>query len=193
MENEQNSEKQAFFMPIECVFNVTGRGTIVIGCVKSGVIHKGDELEIVGVNDTQKTVAVQIEKFRHLLDEAKAGDSIGVQLRGVKKEDITRGQVLATPGTVAAHSKFEAKCLILGKKEGGIPVCHKMLLQCGFNTAKVTGQILLSDGSDKVAPGDSADVTIELIYPFVMDVGANFPIFNREKKIATGVISKILK
>ena len=193
MENEQNSEKQAFFMPIECAFNVTGRGTVVTGCVKSGVIRKGDELEIVGVNETKKTVAVQIEKFRLLLDEAKAGDNIGVQLRGVKKEDIIRGQVLATPGTVAAHSKFEAKCLILGKKEGGIPVCHKMLLQCGFNTAKVTGQILLPDGADKVMPNNSADVTVELLYPLVMDEGTSFPVFKGKKKIATGVISKILK
>ena len=193
MQNEQNSEKQAFFMPIECAFNVTGRGTVVTGCVKSGVIRKGDELEIVGVNETKKTVAVQIEKFRLLLDEAKAGDNIGVQLRGVKKEDIIRGQVLATPGTVAAHSKFEAKCLILGKKEGGIPVCHKMLLQCGFNTAKVTGQILLPDGADKVMPNNSADVTVELLYPLVMDEGTSFPVFKGKKKIATGVISKILK
>jgi elongation factor Tu len=193
MENEQNSEKQAFLMPIDSVFNVTGRGTIVTGCVKSGVIRKGDELEIVGFNKTKKTVAVQVEKFRQLLDEAKAGDNIGVQLRGVKKEDITPGQVLATPRTAVAHSKFEAKCLISAEKEGGIPVCHKALLQFGFNTAKVTGQILLPDGADKVMPKNSADVTVELIYPLVMEEGTGFPIFKGNKKIATGVISKILK
>ena len=193
MENEQNSENKAFLMPIDCVFTVTGRGTVVTGCVKNGVIHKGDELEIVGYNGTKKTVAVQIAKFRQLLDEAKAGDNIGVQLRGVKKEDIARGQVLATPGTVTAHSKFEAKCLVLGEKEGGIPVCHKALLQFGFNAAKVTGQILLPDGADKVMPGDAADVTIELLYPLAMEEGTSFPIFKNEKKVATGVISKILK
>lgn len=193
MENEQNSEKQAFLMPIDSVFNVTGRGTVVTGCVKSGVIHKGDELEIVGCNETRKTVAVQVEKFRQLLDEAKAGDNIGVQLRGVKKEDITPGQVLATPGTAVAHSKFEAKCLVLAEKEGGIPVCHKALLQFGFNTIEVTGQILLPDGADKVMPKNSADVTVELLYPLVMDEGTSFPVFKGKKKIATGVISKILK
>ena len=193
MENEQNSEKQAFFMPIECAFNVTGRGTVVTGCVKRGVIHKGDELEIVGVDDTQKTVAVQIEKFRHLLDEAKAGDSIGVQLRGVKKEDITRGQVLATPGTAVAHSKFEAKCLILSKEEGGITLSNKERVLLGLNTAKIYGQMVLSGGNDMAVPGGSVDVTIELLYPLVVDEGVSFPIFYKAQKIANGVISKFLK
>ena len=193
MENEQNSEKQAFFMPIECAFSVTGRGTIVTGCVKSGVIRKGDELEIVGNHATIKTVAVQIEKFRHLLDEAKAGENIGIQLRGVKKSDITLGQVLATPGTAVAHSKFEAKCLILAEKEGGIPFCYKERVILGLNSVKILGQIVLSGGADKVMPGDSVEVTVELLFPLVVEEGTSFPILKKEKKVATGVISKILK
>ena len=190
---EKNLEEQPFLMVVSDIFAVTGRGTVVIGRVKSGVVRRGDELEIVGKNKTIKTVAVQIEKFRQVLDEAKAGDNIGMQLREVKKEDIARGQVLTTPGTAVAHTKFEAKCLIFAKKEGGIPLCNGERLQFGINDIAVTGQVKLPEGMKKASPGDAVDVTVELLYPLVVEEGTSFPIFKNVKKIATGIISKILK
>lgn len=195
MEKEKNDKNQKdvpFLMPISEVFAVTGRGTVVTGRVKSGVIHKGDELEIVGIKETQKTAAVFIEQFRKFLDEAGEGQNIGVILRGIKKEDVVRGQVLATPGTVVAYNKFEAKCHISNEKEGGLALSNGERPQFRLNCRDFTGEVTLAEGIERVIPGTCVDMSVELIYPTVLEEGMSFSIFKKSHKIGTGIISTIL-
>ena len=165
-----------FLMPIEDVFSITGRGTVVTGKVEQGIIHTGDDIEIVGLKDTQKTTCTGVEMFRKLLDEGQAGDNIGALLRGTKKEDVQRGQVLAKPGSITPHTNFEANCYVLSKEEGGRhkPFFTNYRPQFYFRTTDVTGNISLPAGTEMCMPGDNTEMTVELIAPIAMDEGLRF-------------------
>ena len=184
-----------FLMPIEDVFSISGRGTVATGRVERGVVHVGDEIEIVGIKDTMKTTCTGVEMFRKLLDEGMAGDNIGALLRGVKREEIERGQVLAAPGSITPHTKFKAECYILGKDEGGrhTPFFNGYRPQFYFRTTDVTGVITLPDGVEMVMPGDNVAVDAELITPIAMDVGLRFAIREGGRTVGAGVISEIVE
>ena len=184
---------QPFLMPIEDVFSISGRGTVATGRVERGVIHVGDEIEIVGIKETAKTTCTGVEMFRKLLDEGQAGDNIGALLRGTKREEIERGQVLAAPGTITPHTKFKAECYILGKDEGGrhTPFFNGYRPQFYFRTTDVTGVITLPEGVEMVMPGDNLHVDAELITPIAMDVGLRFAIREGGRTVGAGVISEI--
>ncbi|MEN8190813.1 MAG: elongation factor Tu [Thermodesulfobacteriota bacterium] len=186
---------QPFLMPIEDVFSISGRGTVATGRVERGIVHVGDEIEIVGIKDTTKTTCTGVEMFRKLLDEGQAGDNIGALLRGVKREEIERGQVLAAPGTITPHTKFKAECYILGKDEGGrhTPFFNGYRPQFYFRTTDVTGVITLPDGVEMVMPGDNVAVDAELITPIAMDVGLRFAIREGGRTVGAGVISEIVE
>ena len=176
-EPEREMDKP-FLMPIEDVFTITGRGTVVTGKVEQGVIHTGDEVEIVGIRPTQKTVCTGVEMFRKILDEGQAGDNIGALLRGTKKEDVERGQVLAKPGSITPHTDFEAQVYVLTKEEGGRhkPFFSNYRPQFYFRTTDVTGTITLPEGTEMCMPGDNTTMTVELIHPIAMDEGLRFAI-----------------
>jgi elongation factor Tu len=184
---------QPFLMPIEDVFSISGRGTVATGRVERGVVHVGDEVEIVGIKETAKTTCTGVEMFRKLLDEGQAGDNIGALLRGTKREDIERGQVLAAPGSILPHTKFKAECYILGKDEGGrhTPFFDGYRPQFYFRTTDVTGVISLPEGVEMVMPGDNLHVDAELITPIAMDVGLRFAIREGGRTVGAGVISEI--
>ena len=184
---------QPFLMPIEDVFSISGRGTVATGRVERGVVHVGDEVEIVGIKETAKTTCTGVEMFRKLLDEGQAGDNIGALLRGTKREDIERGQVLAAPGSILPHTKFKAECYILGKDEGGrhTPFFDGYRPQFYFRTTDVTGVITLPEGVEMVMPGDNLHVDAELITPIAMDVGLRFAIREGGRTVGAGVISEI--
>jgi elongation factor Tu len=186
---------QPFLMPIEDVFSISGRGTVATGRIERGVVHVGDEIEIVGIKDTVKTTCTGVEMFRKLLDEGQAGDNIGALLRGTKREDIERGQVLAAPGTITPHTKFKAECYILGKDEGGrhTPFFNGYRPQFYFRTTDVTGVITLPEGVEMVMPGDNLHVEAELITPIAMDVGLRFAIREGGRTVGAGVISEIVQ
>ena len=186
---------QPFLMPIEDVFSISGRGTVATGRVERGVVHVGDEIEIVGIKDTTKTTCTGVEMFRKLLDEGQAGDNIGALLRGTKREDIERGQVLAAPGSINPHTKFKAECYILGKDEGGrhTPFFNGYRPQFYFRTTDVTGVITLPEGVEMVMPGDNLHVDAELITPIAMDVGLRFAIREGGRTVGAGVISEIIE
>jgi len=186
---------QPFLMPIEDVFSISGRGTVATGRVERGIIKVGEEVEIVGIKDTVKTTITGVEMFRKLLDEGQAGDNIGALLRGTKREDIERGQVLAAPGTINPHTKFKAECYILGKDEGGrhTPFFNGYRPQFYFRTTDVTGVITLPDGVEMVMPGDNVHVNAELITPIAMDVGLRFAIREGGRTVGAGVISEIIE
>ncbi len=186
---------QPFLMPIEDVFSISGRGTVATGRVERGVVHVGDEVEIVGIKETAKTTCTGVEMFRKLLDEGQAGDNIGALLRGVKREEIERGQVLAAPGTITPHTKFKAECYILGKDEGGrhTPFFNGYRPQFYFRTTDVTGVITLPEGVEMVMPGDNLHVEAELITPIAMDVGLRFAIREGGRTVGAGVISEIIE
>jgi len=186
---------QPFLMPIEDVFSISGRGTVATGRVERGIIHVGDEIEIVGIKETTKTTCTGVEMFRKLLDEGQAGDNIGALLRGTKREDIERGQVLAAPGTITPHTKFKAECYILGKDEGGrhTPFFNGYRPQFYFRTTDVTGVITLPEGVEMVMPGDNVSVDGELITPIAMDVGLRFAIREGGRTVGAGVISEIVE
>jgi elongation factor Tu len=186
---------QPFLMPIEDVFSISGRGTVATGRIERGVVHVGDEIEIVGIKDTVKTTCTGVEMFRKLLDEGQAGDNIGALLRGTKREDIERGQVLAAPGTITPHTKFKAECYILGKDEGGrhTPFFNGYRPQFYFRTTDVTGVITLPEGVEMVMPGDNLHVDAELITPIAMDVGLRFAIREGGRTVGAGVISEIVQ
>jgi len=186
---------QPFLMPIEDVFSISGRGTVATGRVERGIIKVGEEVEIVGIKDTVKTTITGVEMFRKLLDEGQAGDNIGALLRGTKREDIERGQVLAAPGTITPHTKFKAECYILGKDEGGrhTPFFNGYRPQFYFRTTDVTGVITLPDGVEMVMPGDNVHVNAELITPIAMDVGLRFAIREGGRTVGAGVISEIIE
>ncbi|WP_163339989.1 elongation factor Tu [Desulfopila sp. IMCC35008] len=186
---------QAFLMPIEDVFSISGRGTVATGRVERGIVRVGDEVEIVGIKDTQKTTCTGVEMFRKLLDEGQAGDNIGALLRGVKREEIERGQVLSKPGSITPHTNFEAECYILGKDEGGrhTPFFNGYRPQFYFRTTDVTGIVTLPEGTEMVMPGDNVSVTAELITPIAMDEGLRFAIREGGRTVGAGVVSKINK
>jgi elongation factor Tu len=184
-----------FQMPIEDVFTITGRGTVVTGKVEQGVIHTGDEVEIVGIKPTQKTVCTGVEMFRKILDEGQAGDNIGALLRGTKKEEVERGQVLAKPGSITPHTNFEAQVYVLTKEEGGRhkPFFSNYRPQFYFRTTDVTGSITLPEGTEMCMPGDNTTMTIELINPIAMEESLRFAIREGGRTVGAGRVTKILK
>jgi elongation factor Tu len=185
---------QPFLMPIEDVFNIEGRGTVVTGRVERGELNKMSDVEIVGLKDTRKTVATDIEMFRKLLDKASAGDNVGVLLRGTKKEDVERGMVLAKPGSITPHTKFKAEVYVLSKEEGGrhTPFFNKYRPQFYFRTSDVTGNVTLPTGVEMVMPGDNVGVEIELIAPVAMEKGQRFAIREGGRTIGAGRVSDVL-
>jgi elongation factor Tu len=182
-----------FIMPVEDVFTISGRGTVVTGRVERGVIKVGEEIEIVGFRPTQKTVATGVEMFRKLLDEGQAGDNIGVLLRGTKREEVERGQVLAKPGSITPHTKFNAEAYVLTKEEGGrhTPFFNGYRPQFYFRTTDVTGVVKLPEGTEMVMPGDNINVEIELITPVAMDEGLKFAIREGGRTVGAGIVTKI--
>jgi elongation factor Tu len=184
-----------FLMPIEDVFTITGRGTVVTGKVEQGKVNTGDEIEIVGLRDTQKTVCTGVEMFRKLLDEGQAGDNIGALLRGTKKEDVERGQVLCKPGSITPHTNFEGQVYVLKKEEGGRhkPFFNNYRPQFFFRTTDVTGTIQLPAGTEMVMPGDNVVMTVELGKPIAMDEGLRFAIREGGRTVGAGRVTKILK
>jgi elongation factor Tu len=184
-----------FLMPIEDVFTITGRGTVVTGRVEQGVVHTGDEIEIVGLRPTQKTTCTGVEMFRKLLDEGQAGDNIGALLRGTKKEEVERGQVLAAPGSITPHAQFEGQVYVLTKEEGGRhkPFFANYRPQFFFRTTDVTGQISLPEGTEMCMPGDNTTMTVELIQPIAMEEGLRFAIREGGRTVGAGRVTKILK
>jgi elongation factor Tu len=184
-----------FLMPIEDVFSITGRGTVVTGKIEQGVVHVGDEIEIVGIRPTAKTTCTGVEMFRKLLDEGQAGDNVGVLLRGTKKEDVSRGQVLAKPGSITPHTHFEAQVYVLTKEEGGRhkPFFTNYRPQFYFRTTDVTGTIQLPDGVEMCMPGDNTEMVVELIAPIAMDEGLLFAIREGGRTVGSGRVTKIIK
>jgi elongation factor Tu len=184
-----------FLMAIEDVFSITGRGTVVTGRVERGVLKKMEEIEIVGITDTRKTTATDLEMFRKLLDEVQAGDNVGVLLRGIDKEEVERGQVLAKPGSVTPHTNFEAQVYILSKEEGGrhTPFFNGYRPQFYFRTTDVTGTANLPGGVEMVMPGDNVEMTVELINPIAMEDGLRFAIREGGRTVGAGRVTKILK
>jgi elongation factor Tu len=187
--------EKPFLMPVEDVFSISGRGTVVTGRVERGKVKVGEEVEIVGFRDTTKTVVTGVEMFRKILDEGQAGDNIGVLLRGLKREDVERGQVLARPGSITPHTNFEAEAYILTKEEGGrhTPFFTGYRPQFYFRTTDVTGVLNLPEGTEMVMPGDNIKITGELITPVAMDEGLRFAIREGGRTVGAGVVSKVLK
>ena len=184
-----------FLMPIEDVFTISGRGTVVTGRVERGILKVGDDIEIVGLRPTQKTTCTGVEMFRKLLDQGQAGDNIGVLLRGTKREEVERGQVLAKAGTITPHTNFEAEVYVLTKEEGGrhTPFFNKYRPQFYFRTTDVTGTVTLKEGTEMVMPGDNTTITVELISPIAMEQGLKFAIREGGRTIGAGIVSKIIK
>ena len=193
-EPERDIDKP-FLMPVEDVFSISGRGTVATGRVERGIVKVGEEVEIVGIKDTEKTTVTGVEMFRKLLDEGRAGDNIGVLLRGVKREDIERGQVLAKPGSITPHTKFKAECYILTKEEGGrhTPFFNGYRPQFYFRTTDVTGIVTLPDGVEMVMPGDNVTVEGTLITPIAMEKELRFAIREGGRTVGAGVISEIIE
>ncbi|PIQ44235.1 MAG: elongation factor Tu, partial [Gammaproteobacteria bacterium CG12_big_fil_rev_8_21_14_0_65_46_12] len=179
-----------FLLPIEDVFSISGRGTVVTGRVERGIVKVGEEVEIVGLKDTQKTTCTGVEMFRKLLDEGRAGDNVGVLLRGTKREDVERGQVLAHPGSIKPHTKFEAEVYVLTKEEGGrhTPFFKGYRPQFYFRTTDVTGEVILPEGVEMVMPGDNVNINVHLIAPIAMDEGLRFAIREGGRTVGAGVV-----
>ena len=186
---------QPFLMPIEDVFSISGRGTVVTGRIERGVIKVGDEVEIVGIRDTQKTTCTGVEMFRKLLDEGRAGENVGVLLRGTKRDEVERGQVLAVPGSITPHTKFECEVYVLSKEEGGrhTPFFKGYRPQFYFRTTDVTGSCELPEGVEMVMPGDNVKMTVTLIAPIAMEDGLRFAIREGGRTVGAGVVSKIIE
>ncbi len=185
----------AFLMPVEDVFSISGRGTVVTGRVERGIVKVGDEIEIVGLKPTLKTTCTGVEMFRKLLDQGQAGDNVGVLLRGTKREEVERGQVLAKPGSITPHTKFTAEIYVLGKDEGGrhTPFFNGYRPQFYFRTTDVTGAVELPAGTEMVMPGDNVSITVELIAPIAMEEGLRFAIREGGRTVGAGVVAKIIK
>ncbi|WP_416191746.1 elongation factor Tu [Neisseria sp. CCUG12390] len=183
-----------FLLPIEDVFSISGRGTVVTGRVERGIIHVGDEIEIVGLKDTAKTTCTGVEMFRKLLDEGQAGDNVGVLLRGTKREEVERGQVLAKPGSITPHTKFKAEVYVLSKEEGGrhTPFFANYRPQFYFRTTDVTGAVTLEEGVEMVMPGENVTITVELIAPIAMEEGLRFAIREGGRTVGAGVVSSVI-
>ena len=184
-----------FLMPVEDVFSISGRGTVVTGRVERGVIKVGEEVEIVGIRDTQKTVCTGVEMFRKILDEGRAGDNIGVLLRGIKREEVQRGQVVAKPGSITPHTRFKAEVYILTKEEGGrhTPFFNGYRPQFYFRTTDVTGVVTLPEGVEMVMPGDNISFEVNLITPIAMEKELRFAIREGGKTVGAGVISELVE
>ena len=184
-----------FLMPIEDVFSISGRGTVVTGRVETGIVKVGEEVEIVGINDTRKTVVTGVEMFRKLLDQGQAGDNIGALLRGVGREDVERGQVLAKPGSITPHTEFKAEVYVLSKDEGGrhTPFFANYRPQFYFRTTDVTGEVTLPEGTEMVMPGDNVALGVKLIAPIAMDQGLRFAIREGGRTVGAGVVAQIIK
>jgi len=184
-----------FLLPIEDVFSISGRGTVVTGRVERGVVKTGEEIEIVGIKDTTKTTCTGVEMFRKLLDQGQAGDNVGVLLRGTKREEVERGQVLAAPGSITPHTKFEAEVYILSKEEGGrhTPFFKGYRPQFYFRTTDVTGEVILPENVEMVMPGDNIKMNVELIAPIAMEEGLRFAIREGGRTVGAGVVSKIVE
>ena len=184
-----------FLMPVEDVFSISGRGTVVTGRVEQGVVKTGEEIEIVGIRDTKKSVCTGVEMFRKILDTGEAGDNIGALLRGIERTDVERGQVLAKPGSVTPHTKFEAQAYVLKKEEGGrhTPFFTKYRPQFYFRTTDVTGEVELPSGTEMVMPGDDAKFTVKLITPIAMSEKLNFAIREGGRTVGAGVVTKIIE
>jgi elongation factor Tu len=184
-----------FLMPVEDVFSISGRGTVVTGRIERGIIKVGEEVEIVGIRPVQKTICTGVEMFRKLLDQGEAGDNVGVLLRGTKREDVERGQVLCKPGSITPHTKFLAEAYILTKEEGGrhTPFFTNYRPQFYFRTTDVTGVIRLKEGVEMIMPGDNAELNVELITPIAMDQGLRFAIREGGRTVGSGVVSKIIE
>jgi elongation factor Tu len=186
---------QPFLMPVEDVFSISGRGTVVTGRIEKGVVKVGEEVEIVGIREVQKTICTGVEMFRKLLDQGQAGDNVGVLLRGTKREDVERGQVLCKPGSITPHTNFMAEAYILTKEEGGrhTPFFTNYRPQFYFRTTDVTGIIKLKEGVEMIMPGDNAELEVELITPIAMDQGLRFAIREGGRTVGSGVVTKIIK
>ncbi|MEC7741379.1 MAG: elongation factor Tu [Pseudomonadota bacterium] len=186
---------QNFLMPIEDVFSISGRGTVVTGRVETGVVNVGDEVEIVGIKDTTKTTVTGVEMFRKLLDSGQAGDNIGALIRGVARDEVERGQVLAKPGSVTPHTEFSAEVYVLSKDEGGrhTPFFANYRPQFYFRTTDVTGEVILPEGTEMVMPGDNVTISVKLIAPIAMDEGLRFAIREGGRTVGSGVVAKITK
>ena len=184
-----------FLMPIEDVFSISGRGTVVTGRVDQGIVNTGDEVEIVGIRDTEKTVVTGVEMFRKILDEGQAGDNVGCLLRGTKKDEVERGQVLAKPGSITPHTKFQAEVYILKKEEGGrhTPFFKGYRPQFYFRTTDVTGVVELPEGTEMVMPGDNVAISVELITPIAMDGGLRFAIREGGRTVGAGVVASVVE
>ncbi len=184
-----------FLMPIEDVFSISGRGTVVTGRIETGVVHTGDEIEIVGIKETSKTTCTGVEMFRKILDEGQAGDNIGALLRGVGREEVERGQVLAAPGSITPHMKFKCECYILTKDEGGrhTPFFSNYRPQFYFRTTDVTGSVVLPEGTEMVMPGDNVAMEVSLIAPIAMDEGLRFAIREGGRTVGAGVVASIVE
>jgi elongation factor Tu len=184
-----------FLMPVEDVFSITGRGTVVTGRVEQGIVRTGETVEIVGIRNTSSTTVTGVEMFRKLLDEGRAGDNIGVLLRGTKKDEVERGQVLSKPGSITPHTQFEAQVYILSKDEGGrhTPFFNNYRPQFYFRTTDVTGTVNLPEGTEMVMPGDNTEMTVELIQPIAMEEGLRFAIREGGRTVGAGRVTKILK
>ena len=184
---------KAFLMPIEDVFSISGRGTVVTGRVESGIIKVGEEIEIVGIKDTMTTTCTGVEMFRKLLDEGRAGENCGVLLRGTKREEVQRGQVLAKPGSIKPHTKFDAEVYVLSKEEGGrhTPFLNGYRPQFYFRTTDVTGAIQLPEGVEMCMPGDNIKMQVELIHPIAMDKGLRFAIREGGRTVGAGVVAEV--
>jgi elongation factor Tu len=191
----QREIDKSFVMPVEDVFSISGRGTVVTGRIETGVIKVGDEVEVVGIRPTQKTTVTGIEMFRKLLDQGQAGDNAGLLLRGLKRDDVERGQVLAKPGTINPHTDFEAEIYVLSKDEGGrhTPFFSNYRPQFYFRTTDVTGAIKLPEGTEMVMPGDNVKITVSLIHPIAMSEGLRFAIREGGRTVGAGVVAKIVK
>ena len=184
-----------FLMPIEDIFSIQGRGTVVTGRVEQGMVKVGEEMEIVGFRDTRKTVVTGVEMFKKLLDEGQAGDNVGLLLRGVEKEDVERGQVIAKPGSITPHTKFKGQVYVLSKEEGGrhTPFFNGYRPQFYFRTTDVTGVAKLPEGTEMVMPGDSVNLEVELITPVAMDKGLRFAIREGGRTVGAGTVTEIIK
>jgi elongation factor Tu len=185
----------AFLMPVEDVFSISGRGTVVTGRIERGIIKVGEEIEIIGLKPTLKTICTGVEMFRKLLDQGQAGDNVGILLRGTKREEVERGQVLAKPGSITPHTDFEAEIYVLSKDEGGrhTPFFNGYRPQFYFRTTDVTGALQLPAGTEMVMPGDNVKIVVQLIAPIAMEDGLRFAIREGGRTVGAGVVSKIIK
>jgi len=185
----------SFLMPVEDVFSISGRGTVVTGRIERGIVKVGEEIEIVGIRDTQKTTVTGVEMFRKLLDQGQAGDNVGILLRGTKRDEVERGQVLCKPGSITPHTKFEAEVYVLSKDEGGrhTPFFNGYRPQFYFRTTDVTGSVDLPEGTEMVMPGDNVAMRVSLIAPIAMEEGLRFAIREGGRTVGAGVVSKIIE